>query len=40
MKHDRLYKLYLTDSIHKEVFVGNWVVPECAEAVAMFENEK
>lgn len=34
MKHNRLYKLYLTDSIHKEVFVGNWVVRECAEAVA------
>ena len=31
MKHDRLYKLYLTDSIHKEVFVGSWVVQECAE---------
>ena len=31
MKHDRLYKLYLTDSIHKDVFVGNWVVQKCAE---------
>lgn len=34
MKHDRLYKLYLTDSIRKEVFVGDWVIQECAEAVA------
>lgn len=34
MKHDRLYKLYLTDSIHKEVFVGSWVVQECAEEEA------
>ena len=32
MKHNnRLYKLYLTDSIHKNVFVGNWVVRKCAE---------
>ena len=34
MKHDRLYKLYLTDSIYKEAFVGSWVVQECAETVA------
>ena len=34
MKHDRLYKLYLTDSIRKEAFVGSWVVLECAEAMA------
>ena len=34
MKHDRLYKLYLTDSIYKEAFVGSWVVLECAEAMA------
>ena len=34
MKHNRLYKLYLTDSIRKEAFVGSWVVQECAEAVA------
>ena len=34
MKHDRLYNLYLTNSIHKEAFVGSWVVQECAEAVA------
>ena len=31
MKHNRLYKLYLTDSIHKNIFVGNWVVQKCAE---------
>ena len=31
MKHNRLYKLYLTDSIHKDVFVGNWIVQKCAE---------
>ena len=34
MKHNRLYKLYLTDSIHKDVFVGNWVVQKCAEEEA------
>ena len=34
MKHDRLYNLYLTNSIHKEAFVGSWVVQECAETVA------
>ena len=31
MKHNRLYKLYLTDSIHKDIFVGNWIVQKCAE---------
>lgn len=32
MKHNnRLYKLYLTDSIHKDVFVGNWIVQKCVE---------
>ena len=32
MKHNnRLYKLYLTDSISKNVFVGNWIVQKCAE---------
>ena len=31
MKHNRLYKLYLTDSIHKDVFVGRWIVQKCAE---------
>ena len=34
MKHNRLYKLYLTDSIHKNVFVGNWIVRKCAEEEA------
>ena len=34
MKHNRLYKLYLTDSIDKDVFVGNWVVQKCAEEEA------
>ena len=29
--NNRLYKLYLTDSIHKDVFVGNWIVQGCAE---------
>lgn len=31
MKQNRLYKLYLTDCIHKGVFVGNWVVQKYAE---------
>ena len=34
MKHNRLYELYLTNSIYKEAYVGSWVVQECAEAVA------
>ena len=34
MKHNKLYKLYLTDSIHKDVFVGNWIVQRCAEEEA------
>lgn len=34
MKHDKLYKLYLTNSRHKEAYVGSWVVQECAETVA------
>ena len=25
MKHNKLYKLYLTDSMRKDVFVGNWI---------------
>lgn len=32
--NDKLYKLYLTNSIYKEAFVGDWVVQECAETVA------
>ena len=34
MRNNKLYKLYLTDSIHKDVFVGNWVVQKCAEEEA------
>lgn len=34
MKHNKLYKLYFTDSIHKEAYVGSWVVQEGAEAMA------
>ena len=34
MRNNKLYKLYLTNSIYKEAFVGSWVVQECAEAVA------
>lgn len=33
MRNDRLYNLYLTNSIYKEAF-GSWVVQECAKAVA------
>ena len=29
--NNRLYKLYLTDSMRKNVFVGNWIVQGCAE---------
>ena len=32
MKHNnRLYKLYLTDSIHNDVFVGRWISQKCVE---------
>ena len=31
MRHNKLYKLYLTDSMRKNVFVGNWIVQKCAE---------
>ena len=34
MKHNRLYKLYLTDSIHKDVFVGNWISQKYVEEEA------
>lgn len=34
MRQNRLYKLYLTDCIHKDVFVGNWIVQKCAEEEA------
>lgn len=31
MRNNKLYKLYLTDSMRKNVFVGDWVVQRCAE---------
>lgn len=31
MRNNKLYKLYLTDSMRKNVFVGNWIVQKCAE---------
>ena len=31
MKHNKLYKLYLTDSMRKNVFVGNWISQKCVE---------
>ena len=34
MRNNKFYKLYLTDSIYKEAYVGSWVVQECAEAMA------
>ena len=34
MRHNRLYKLYLTDCIYKDVFVGNWIVQNCVEEEA------
>lgn len=35
MKHNnRLYKLYLTDCIHKDVFVGNWISKKYVEEEA------
>ena len=35
MKHNnRLYKLYLTDSIHNDVFVGNWISQKYVEEEA------
>ena len=34
MKYNRLYKLYLTDCIYKDVFVGNWIVQNCVEEEA------
>ena len=34
MKHNRLYKLYLTDSIHKDVFVGRWISQKYVEEEA------
>ena len=34
MKYNRLYKLYLTDCIYKNVFVGDWIVRNCVEEEA------
>lgn len=34
MKYNRLYKLYLTDCIYKDVFVGNWISQKYAEEEA------
>ena len=34
MKYNRLYKLYLTDCIYKNVFVGDWIVQNCVEEEA------
>ena len=31
MRNNRLYKLYLTDCIYKDVFVGNWISQKCVE---------
>ena len=31
MRHNKLYKLYLTDSMRKNVFVGSWIVQNCVE---------
>ena len=32
--HNRLYKLYLTDCIYKNVFVGNWISQKYVEEEA------
>ena len=34
MKYNRLYKLYLTDCIYKDVFVGNWISQKYVEEEA------
>ena len=34
MKHNKLYKLYLTDSMRKNVFVGNWISQKYVEEEA------
>ena len=34
MKNNRLYKLYLTDCIYKDVFVGNWISQNYVEEEA------
>ena len=34
MRNNKIYKLYLTDSMRKNVFVGNWIGQKCAEEEA------
>ena len=34
MRNNRLYKLYLTDCIYKNVFVGNWISQNYVEEEA------
>ena len=34
MRNNRLYKLYLTDCIYKDVFVGNWISQNYVEEEA------
>ena len=34
MRNNRLYKLYLTDCIYKDVFVGNWISQKYIEEEA------
>lgn len=34
MKHNKLYKLYLTDCIYKDVFVGRWISQKYVEEEA------
>ena len=34
MRNKRLYKLYLTDCIYKDVFVGNWISQNYVEEEA------
>ena len=34
MRHNKLYKLYLTDCIYKDVFVGNWISQKYVEEEA------
>ena len=31
MRNNKIYKLYLTDSMSKNVFVGNWIGQKCVE---------
>ena len=34
MRNNKLYKLYLTDSMRKNVFVGNWISQNYVEEEA------